>query len=198
MKELTDFIFVSDMPQASDIIFLPGGSDPAVPERAAQLFSQDHAPWLLPSGRFSIKTGAFAGVKHKQATYSGAYRTECEFYTDVLVQNGVPQSAILAEDQSSFTQENAIFSRQVTDHMGLAVKRAIICCKSFHARRCLMYYGMAFPETELLVCPVDVYGISADTWFLTECGIDRVLGELARCGNQMCDDIKRYLRKEAR
>ena len=36
-------------------------------------------------------------------------------------------------------------------------------------------------------------GITKDNWHKTEQGIDRVLGELARCGNQFVGDIKEYL-----
>jgi len=70
----------------------------------------------------------------------------------------------------------------------------MICCKSFHARRCLMLYQLAFPEAEIYVVPVDCYGITRDNWYTQEYGIDRVLGELARCGNQFVEDMKEYLK----
>ena len=56
---------------------------------------------------------------------------------DVLMQNGVPEEAILKEDQATYTYENAIYSRQVTDREYLDIKKAILCCKSCHARRVL-------------------------------------------------------------
>lgn len=56
-----------------------------------------------------------------------------------------------------------------------------------------MLYQLAFPETELIVCPVDVYGITKDNWHTTRLGTERVLGELARCGNQFVGDIMQYL-----
>ena len=37
----------------------------------------------------------------------------------VLVQNKVPKEAILKENQATYTYENAIYSRQVADEMGL-------------------------------------------------------------------------------
>lgn len=67
----------------------------------------------------------------------------------------------------------------------------MIVCKAFHARRCLMLYSLAFPDTRFYVCPVVCIGITRDNWFQSEQGIDRVLGELARCGNQFVADIKR-------
>lgn len=35
--------------------------------------------------------------------------------------------------------------------------------------------------------------ITKENWHQTEYGTDRVLGELARCGNQFVSDIKHYL-----
>ena len=66
-------------------------------------------------------------------------------------------------------------------------------CKAFHARRCLMLYQMAFPDAAIKVCPVHCFNITKENWYKSEQGIDRVLGELARCGNQFAGDIKAYL-----
>lgn len=193
IDDITDFIFVGGEPVKGDIIFLPGSSDPALPERAAQLYRDGFSPLVLPSGRYSVKRGKFAGVKLRADIYSKSYETECDFYTDVLLINGVPREAIVPEDQAGYTRANAFLSRKAADAAGLRIKRAMICCKSFHARRCLMLYQLAFPEAEITVAPVDVAGISRDSWYKTEKGIDRVLGELSRCGNQFVPDIKQCL-----
>ena len=83
--------------------------------------------------------------------------------------------------------------RKAVDEKGIEIKTAIIVCKAFHARRCLMLYQMAFPNTDIKVCPVHCYNITKENWYQTEYGTDRVLGELARCGNQFVGDIKNYL-----
>jgi uncharacterized SAM-binding protein YcdF (DUF218 family) len=196
VRDVSDFIFLSDPPETADLIFIPGGSYPELSERAAALYGQGYAPLLLPAGRYSIKRGAFPGAKTKAALYPGPYATEYEFMADVLQKNGVPARAILKEDRSQYTQQNAFFSRAVTDAHGLTVKKAIIVCRAFHARRCRTYWQLAYPETAFLVCPVDTDGITKENWFTTENGIDRVLGELTRCGNQMTEDLKRFLLKD--
>jgi uncharacterized SAM-binding protein YcdF (DUF218 family) len=193
INDITNYIFVEDKPEKVDIIFMPGSSDPTIPEKASQLYKDGYSPLLLPSGGVSVKSGKFGGVKIKQDLYNKDYQSDCEFYADVLIKNGVPKSSILYEDKSGHTRDNAFFSRIVTDENKLAIKTAIICCKSFHARRCLMLYQLAFPEAKMLIVPVDCYGISRDNWFKQEYGIDRTLGELARCGNQFVGDIKKYL-----
>lgn len=192
IKDFSDFIFVKDKPASADIIFIPGGSEPAVPEYAAQLYRDGYAPLLLPAGGVSMTLGKFPGAKRKQELYPGPYKTESAFYTDVLVKNQVPTKAILAEKQSRFTKENAFFSQKLLQENNLPIKKALLCCKSFHARRCFLFYTLAFPEVEILVCPVDVYGITKETWFQHKTGLNRVLGELSRCGEQARPELIDY------
>ncbi len=193
ITDITNFIFVEDEPRKADVIFLPGGSYPEQPEYAAELYKQGFAPVLIVSGGVSVKKQKFDGVKSKTDIYNKEYQTDCEFLTDALCKNGVPMSAIHGENKSGHTRDNAFFSKKVADENGLEIKTAIIVCKAFHARRCLMLYGLAFPDVELYACPVECMGITKENWYQTEQGVDRVLGELARCGNQFEEDMKEYL-----
>lgn len=193
ITDISNYIFIADTPAKVDAIFLPGGSHPAQPEYAAKLYNQKFAKWIIPSGGVSVKTGYWPGVREKADIYTGNYKSDCEFFTDVIQKNGVPSSAIIGENRSGHTRDNAFMSRKVVDKQGITVKTAMIICKAFHARRCLMLYQMAFPDVQFIVCPVQCFNITKENWFTTEQGIDRVLGELARCGNQFIDDIKEYL-----
>lgn len=193
ITDITNFIFVEDKPQKVDAIFLPGGSHPEQPEYAAELYRKGYAKWLIPSGGVSVKRDRWPGVRSKADIYNGDYQSDCEFFTDVFIKNGVPSDVIVGEDKSGHTRDNAFLSRMVVYEKGIEIKTAIIVCKAFHARRCLMLYQMAFPDTKFYVCPVVCMGITKDNWYKSEQGIDRVLGELARCGNQFVGDIKEYL-----
>ncbi len=193
ITDISDYIFTSDKPEKVDAIFLPGGSHPEQPEYAAKLYHQGFAKYLIPSGGVSVKASKWHGVRSKSDIYDGDYKSDCEFFTDVLTKNGVPKCAVIGENKSGHTRDNAFFSRKAVDENGITVKSAIIVCKAFHARRCLMLYQMAFPEARILVCPIHCYNITKDNWYTTEQGINRVLGELARTGNQFIGDIKDYL-----
>lgn len=193
ITDITNFIFFSDPPEKSDAIFLPGGSHPAQPEYAAALYKNNFAPLLIPSGGVGVKNTKWPGVREKADLYNGTYNSDCDFFTDVLIKNGVPASAILGENKSGHTRDNAFLTRQLADEHNLTIRSAIIVCKSFHARRCLMLYQLAFTDAKLIVCPVDVYGITKENWYTFEKGTDRVLGELSRCGSQFNPDIKTYL-----
>ena len=99
IKAITDFIFVEDEPQRSDVIMVVGGSHPEAAETAAELWKQGYAPIIMIGGGVRIKTGRFAGSRSKQDIYNGDYADECEFYTDVLVKNNVPKKVILGENK---------------------------------------------------------------------------------------------------
>lgn len=193
ITDISNFIFVSDAPETVDAIFLPGGSYPEPPEYAAELYRKKYAKWLIPSGGVSVKRDKWPGVHAKADRYNGDYQSDCEFFTDVLIQNGVPADAIIGENLSGHTRDNAFLSRKAVDEKGIEIKTALIVCKAFHARRCLMLYQMAFPDAAIKVCPVHCFNITKENWYKSEQGIDRVLGELARCGNQFAGDIKAYL-----
>lgn len=183
-QDITDFIFIKDLPQKADIIFVPGSNYGKPAEYAAELWKQGYAPYVMPSGRYSVKKGYFPGAKDGQDRYPGPYATEWEFLKEVLLSEGVDTRAILKEDKAQFTYQNALFSRQRTDECNMKISRAILCCKSFHARRAYLYYQDAFPDTQFFVCPVDVGGVSAQNWYQSEKGVRKVLGELERCGSQ--------------
>lgn len=180
---ITEFIFLEDQPEPADVIFVPGGNYPEAALLAARLYREGYAPYVLPSGRYSILNGRFD---------SDQFSTEWEYLNEILVRHGVPQDAVLKEDQATYTYENAIYSRKRLEEEGICVKTAILCCQAFHGRRCLMYYQEQFPEVRFLVCPVVTKGIGRENWHRTAQGIDTVLGELERCGGQFHEIMRSH------
>ena len=63
LEDISNFIFVEDSLEKADVIMIPGGSYPDLPEKAAELWKKGYAPILVPAGGVSIKLGKFAGVK---------------------------------------------------------------------------------------------------------------------------------------
>ena len=194
LNQITEFIFVEDKPEKSDVIFIPGSGFPQLAEEAAKLYHQGMAPYILPSGRYSILNGKFAGVQEKKEIYDGEYETEWEFLKEVLKKNQVLEEHILREDKATYTYENAIYSRKVTDCLGMKIKKAILCCKPYHARRSLLYYQLLYPETQFFVCPIQDSDVKRENWYLTEKGIRLVFGEVQRIGEQFVD-ITREMEK---
>ena len=165
LNQITEFIFVEDKPEKSDVIFIPGSGFPQLAEEA-----------------------------EKKELYDGEYETEWEFLKEVLKKNQVSEEHILREDKATYTYENAIYSRKVTDCLGMKIKKAILCCKPYHARRSLLYYQLLYPETQFFVCPIQDSDVKRENWYLTEKGIRLVFGEVQRIGEQFVD-ITREMEK---
>lgn len=92
----------------------------------------------------------------------------------------------MQERKAEFTLENARYIRKLLEEKKMTVKKALICCQAFHARRCRMYFEYVFQDTdvEFLMCPAVTQGISRCSWMESQKGLDTVLGELRRCGEQ--------------
>lgn len=189
IKAITDFIFVSGTPTSSDAVFVAGSSEPALPEMAAKLYAARLSQRIFIGGAYSIKNGVFIPPQEKRNVYSGDYRTECEFYADVLEKNGVPSEAVIGEARSRYTKENAAFAKELADEKGISISTALLVCHAFHARRCLMYYQLAFPGVRFTVCPAVTMGISAESWYESREGRERVFGEMRKISEQFPDEI---------
>ncbi|PJI10198.1 MULTISPECIES: YdcF family protein [Clostridium] len=196
IDDITNFIFVEDEPHKVDAIFIPGTSlaDPA--EKAAELWNKGYSNYIIPSGKYSSKLGYFPSDKTKDTSYERDYETECDFFCEVLYKNNVPKEIVIKEKSSQNTYENAYKSKELVESSNINLKKAIVCCQSYHARRVLMTYSWVYPNTQFYICPVDTRGITKDNWFTFEYGINRVMGELARCGHYFPDMIKEIYEKE--
>ena len=186
LRDITEFIFLEDLPEKADLIIVPGNTGPQPARRAAALYHEGMAPYIVVSGRYSKGQQTFAGAACEGDRYKGAYMTEADFLTDVLIREGVPETAVLQERKAEFTLENARYIRKLLEEKKMTVKKALICCQAFHARRCRMYFEYVFQDTdvEFLMCPAVTQGISRCSWMESQKGLDTVLGELRRCGEQ--------------
>ena len=88
-----------------------------------------------------------------------------------MLSNEVLENAIIGENRSSYTRENALFAKQVADENKIKLEKVLLICKAFHARRCLMFYQSAFPRVKFLVVPFEGYDILKSNWFQSDYGI---------------------------
>ena len=176
-----------DEPVKSDIIFIPGTSKSAVSEKAAELYKMGIAPYVMPSGMYSLSNGHFASENIDSPKYMGEYATDFEYCKRILISNGVPESAIFCEDKATNTMENAEFSAQILKEKGIEIKTAVICCQAFHARRAFLSYSCHFPKVDFSVVPSDTQNITRENWYESEKGYRKVMGEVAKCGKYFID-----------
>ena len=173
---VTNYIFIEGESCTADAIFVVGGSLSEAAELAADLYNKEYADKIIIGGKYSVKRDCFS---------LSEYETEYDFYKDVLLKNGVNESDIYGENESGYTKQNAEFAKRIVDENNLLINKALIICKSFHAKRCLLLYQMYFPSVDFTVVTFDGFDISKGNWYQTEYGRERVMGEIKRIEEQI-------------
>jgi len=178
---ITDFVFVEEEEIVpSDIILVPGGSHTKPMQIACELYHIGYAPYILPSGGNNAKLNC----------------TEWEHMKNIGLSLGVPEQAILKEDQAQNTFDNARNSWKIINEHNLQVKSAIMVCKSYFSRRALMTYQTVFPTSTEFYIKLDNTQINKDNWYLDQEGIRKVLTEAEKItkyfGHHIPNWVKNY------
>lgn len=172
---ISDFIFAEDNITKCDVILIPGASHPQLAERAAYLFNQGMAEYILVSG--------YANPNIPE------YSSEAEFIKVTAVKLGVPEDKIICENKASNTFENAEFSLKILNDLNFKIEKFIIVCKASHSRRALLTYRNIFPpNVEFLMSPVtEKTGLNKDNWFTNTKYIFKVMTEVEKIGKYFKD-----------
>ncbi len=122
-----------EIPQAEAIVVLGGGTQPFVYPRpgpevddagdriiyGARLYREGKAPLILVTGGRLPWSFSPQGAAHEMA--------------DLMTFMGVPEEMILLEEKSANTYENAIFTKDILEPMGIT--RIILVTSAFHMPR---------------------------------------------------------------
>jgi uncharacterized SAM-binding protein YcdF (DUF218 family) len=174
---ITDFVFVDDDISPCDIILVPGGSHPQLAEKAAELYHQSMATYILFSGRANSSIPKFP--------------SEADYLKSLTVSLGVPPDRVICETKAAHTFENAEFSLATIEQMKIKAKKAILVCKAFHSRRVLSTYQLVFPkDTTFLVASVtDKMGLCKQNWATKQEYIDKVMSEVEKLSKYFKDKL---------
>lgn len=138
-QQLWDYHHVNQNLQKSDCILVLGSHDLRVAERGAELYLQGWAPLLIMSGGLGRLT---------QEMWS---EPEADKFAKIALEMGVPEEAILIENNSTNTGENILFTQQLLQKENLAPERFIVVQKPYMERRSFATFKKHWPEKELIV-----------------------------------------------
>lgn len=117
----------------ADCILALGSHDVRVAHRAAQLFNEGFAPYIVFSGGFGRLTGNFP-------------KPEAEVFADEAVRLNVPKDKIIIEGKSTNTGENIKFSMELLQEKGLSPDSFILITKPYMERRAYATFKKLFPD----------------------------------------------------
>ncbi|MFT4075775.1 MAG: YdcF family protein [Asticcacaulis sp.] len=165
---ISRFLFVNDPPEAVDLAFVCCSPTVSSLAPALALYQSGLTRRILISG---------AGMTREKVV-------EWQLYHAHALAAGVPEDAILLEKAARNTGENGAFGATlIAAELGWGqVNTVAVCAKPFHMRRAVMTLRKYFPSHVRLIAqpPNDPGDLSAETWWQTEAGRQRVLGELGK------------------
>ena len=146
--------------KADAIVLLGGGTEPADAPRTsvevngagdrvlytAELYKQDAAPLIILSG---------GNLDFSQARGS----TPAQEMHDLLLALGVPEEAMLLQDKSQNTEEDAVYTKEILKEKG--IETVILVTSAVHMERALMHFQD--PQLTLIPAPTD-YAITQRYW----------------------------------
>ena len=141
LEPLWDYWAVSEPPRATDVIFVFGSRDLALPARAAEFYHEGHARHVLVTGSYG------------RMTRDVFPKSEALVFKGHLVSAGVPPSAVLTESDASNTLENVRLGMEMMRRASRLPESALLVAKGFVMRRCVATFSQQFARTEVRACP---------------------------------------------
>jgi uncharacterized SAM-binding protein YcdF (DUF218 family) len=131
-----NFLIVNEAPQKADVIIILGGDAANRVPYGAELCKLGYADKVLLSGHAMIGP---------------------------TLTSGILLNAILMEDRSQTTFENAQYSLKIVQNQGY--KSAIVVTSPYHTRRASIIFIHFFKGIHLTICPVSYNPAMTQSWW---------------------------------
>lgn len=131
---LWDYLCLHTPPKKADCIVGFGCYNEDIPRRAAQLYQDGFAPWVL-----------FTGGLGRNTTQMWT-ESEAERFGRIALAEGVPKNALLLETESTNTAENIAYTRDLLTQKGIAVSSILGVHKPYMERRIYAAWKNYWPE----------------------------------------------------
>jgi len=139
LQVIWDYLCMHQKPQKADCIVGFGNFNTDIARRAAQLYLEGFAPKILFTGGLGRNTEGLLP------------EPEAVRFAKVAVSCGVPESAILLEDQSTNTRENIEFTRVLLEASSIPTHHILGVHQPFMERRIKAAMGVYWPELDFSV-----------------------------------------------
>jgi uncharacterized SAM-binding protein YcdF (DUF218 family) len=138
-QKIWDYHHVNHTLVKSDCILVLGSHDTRVADRAADLYSEGWAPYVIFSGGLGRLT---------QEMWT---ETEADLFAKIAIDKGVPKEVILVENRSTNTGENILFVKNLLQEKNLDPQTFIVVQKPYMERRSYATFKKNWPEKSFVV-----------------------------------------------
>lgn len=145
LRIVWDSLYTEDALEKADVIMAFGCADQTVGARAAQLYLDGYAPYVLFSGGLG------------KGTEGRLRQSEAEVYADIAAEMGMPRDKMLLETCSTNTGENLRFSHALLQDTGIDLRTAIVVHQPNMGRRIRATLEKQWPDhsVRFLIAPAD-------------------------------------------
>jgi len=168
-RTLWDYHHVSHPVGKCDCILALGSHDLRVANRAAELWFDASAPYIIFSGGLG------------NLTQGMWVKPEADRFAEIAIGLGVPEEKILIENRSTNTGENILFTKELLIARGLDPKKILMVQKPYMERRTFATVKKLWPDKEIFVTSPQY---SFDNYATDEIPLERVIhimvGDLQR------------------
>lgn len=154
------FLVCYEQPRKADVIVILAGDRGERTEYGVLLFKQKMADKIVMSG----------GKVYNDLTIASIMKKHAESL-------GVPEEAIISEDESDSTMQNAQFTKSILLEKGY--KKAIIVSSNYHMRRVRMVFEKVYKDTgiKLFYCAAKNRDFDENHWWSNSKSIMLTLSE---------------------
>jgi uncharacterized SAM-binding protein YcdF (DUF218 family) len=138
-KKLWDYHHMNHPIEKADCILVLGSYDLRVADRAADLYLEGWAPLLIFSGGL----GRLTKLMWKEP--------EADQLARIAINRGVPEEAILVENQSTNTGENIQFTQQLLREKNIDPQSFIVVQKPYMEKRSYATFKNHLPDKKIIV-----------------------------------------------
>ena len=138
-KMLWDYHHLHHELQICDCILALGSHDLRVANRAAELWLDGWAPYIIFSGGLG------------NLTLGMWQEPEADKFTSIAISLGVPAEKILIENRSTNTGENILFTKQLLANRSLDPQKILLVQKPYMERRTYATVKKLWEEKEIIV-----------------------------------------------
>lgn len=166
LKTIWNYMTIESVILPADVIVVGGANDAGLAAKASELYHLGFAPYIVFSG-------------YQQP---GMDKTEADFLAHSAIQRGVPESAIIKEQNATNTGENLLFTHALLKEKGINAEKIILVHKPYMTRRFIAAAEVQWPDPkpQFMVAHED---ISIDNYYLRQSRGDvirKMLGDFKR------------------
>lgn len=148
LKIVWDFLVSDNQPaQPVDIVILPGSLQTGSAQVAADYYNKQYTQKIITTGgrveKDNKPVNKFLNVDDKQ-------HTEAKFFSGLLQEYGVPETAIWLEEQAANSFENFSFVKKVLDQADAAYNNIAVACGPFAMKRFKATAGKFFDSSKIV------------------------------------------------